>query len=539
MTQKHTARSHARFGLVLTGVSAFFAIGSTLIAQIPLYTYYGGNEFGNDLDHVGDVDGDGYCDFAIGVPRDSTAGVYAGKIELRSGKTGALLYQILGAGDGDQFGSRVVGAGDVDFDGYPDIAGSSLESQSSALAGYVGLFSGSDGTVIREIHGNIGDNGFGRALDAGVDVDGDGVCDVLVGAFASNDAYLYSANSGEMIASFHNASGASDGFGKSVAFVSDLDGDQAPDCLIGAPNGNYAHIRSSMGGQTLRTFQSTEPGAQFGAWVVNLGDTNLDGYEDIGIGAPLAGLNGPASGSAMIFTANDAALQTRVNGLGGFEWGSRIASAGDYDLDGRADFVVGSPYSDLAILYSGKTSQTLAAYPGDNTSYGYGGVLAGGGDCDNDGIPNVLIGSTGHPLSLPLQLQVKLFKECAGTFEWIAQGCAVSNGVVPRLDVSGCAKAKGWIAIRVSGTNKPTPAIVLVGLTPGQATLKGGCSVLIANLAPTVFAMTLEPQTLGSAEKTMFVPLPPNTPIGQVYMQSVLPESGYAATTNVVRMTIE
>lgn len=540
MNDTSSARGDARrprasyFGLLAVSLTT-----TTLGAQIPQFTFWGVNEYGNDVDYIGDVNNDGSCDFAVGVPRDSTTGIYAGMIEVRSGKNGQLLYAIFGKSEGDQFGSRVVGAGDIDGDGVPDIAGSSLESSSSALSGYVGLYSGATGQVIREIHSNAGDNGFGRALDSGVDVDGDGICDVLVGAFASNDAYLYSSRTGDLIADFHDDSGASAGFGMSVAFIDDLDGDDAPDCLIGAPQGNYALIRSSMGGQTLRTYVGTQAGSRFGAWVEALGDTDLDGHRDIAIGAPLSSQNGPAAGYAAIFATGSTSELGRVVGLGGFEWGSRIAAAGDHDLDGRADFAVGSPYSDLSLIYSGATKQTLAAFPGDGTSYGYGGVLAGGGDGDNDGVPNLLVGSTGHPLSLPLQLQVKLFKECAGSFEWIGSGCAVGSGVTPRLDVSGCAKALGWIAIRVSGTNKPTPSIVLAGTSLGHTMMPGGCTVLVAGLAPTVFTLVLEPQTLGSAEKTLFLPMPGMTPQGVVYLQAVLPESGKAATTNVVRMTVE
>lgn len=539
MTRIQSPRRPARFGLALVSCAALSLLARSLEAQIPKYTLWGANEFGNDLDYVGDVDNDGTCDFAIGVPRDSATGVYAGMIEVRSGTTGQVLYALFGKTEGDQFGSRVAGAGDVDGDGIPDIAGASLESTTSALSGYVGIYSGATGAVIREIHSNVGDNGFGRALDAGVDVDGDGVPDVLVGAFASNDAYLYSARTGEQIADFHHDSATNAGFGMSVAFVDDLDGDDAPDCLIGAPTGNYAVIRSAMGGQSLRTYFGNQAGSRFGAWVEALGDTDLDGVRDFAIGAPLAAVNGPASGFAAIYSPHSPVELGRVAGLGGFEWGSRIASAGDHDLDGRADFAVGSPYSDLALLYSGKTRQTLAAFPGDGSSFGYGGVLAGGSDCDGDGIPNLLLGSTGHPLSMPMVLQVKLFKECAGSFDWIASGCAAPGGIVPRLDVSGCAKALGWIAIRVSGTNKPTPSLVLIGGSLGDATMPGGCSVLVAGLAPSVFTLVLEPQTLGSAEKTLFVPMPGTTPQGVVYLQAVLPESGKAATTNVVRMTVE
>jgi FG-GAP repeat len=535
------ARSdHARGRVVSLFFAASIISAASVSAQTPLFILAGQNEFGNDVEHLGDVNSDGCDDFAIGIPRDSAAGTFAGRVEVRSGGTSQILYVSLGAAPGDQFGNRVVAIGDVDSDGAADFAAGSLESGANALSGYVRLISGGTGKILRTFYPHANDNGFARAIAGGEDADGDGIPDLLIGAFASNRAYLYSCHSGEEIAQFAPQTLANDAFGMSVEFVPDADQDDAPDCVIGAPFGNYVAIQSSAGGQLVKKINGESAGARFGTWVARVGDTNDDGIEDIAVGAPLANSNGPSAGYAAVVSSRSGVQLLRVDGLAGYEFGSRVEGAGDIDQDGRPDFAVGSPNADLALLYSGASGATIAAFPGDGTSYGYGGVLAGGGDCDHDGVPNLIVGSTGHPLSMPLLLQVKVFKECAGAFQWVGNGCKIPTGIAPRLDVSGCAKAGSFLAIRVSGSNKPTPALVVFGTHAANVALpSGGCPLLVGGIStPLTMTLTLTPQTLGSGEKTIFLPLPFGVPAGDIWMQALLPESSTAiATTNAVRLT--
>src|SRR5262249_42603430 len=67
---------------------------------------------------VGDVDGDGYPDFAIGELLSGPT--QAGSVLLYSGRNGTFLYEILGDQTMVSFGSVIAGIGDVDGDGFPD-----------------------------------------------------------------------------------------------------------------------------------------------------------------------------------------------------------------------------------------------------------------------------------------------------------------------------------------------------------------------------------------------------------------------------------
>lgn len=509
-------------------------------AQIPQFTFSGAAKFGSDDEYVGDVDGDGTTDFAIGIPRDPSNGEDAGKIQVRSGATGLVIYFLVGA-QKDQYGARIAAAGDLDLDGRPDFLAASLASVGTAVSGYVRAVSGATGGTIRDYLPSAIDLGFGRALAAGSDIDGDAVPDLLIGAFASETVYAYSGASNAKLLKFKPNNIAGVGFGSSVDFCDDADHDQTDDVLIGAPIGGYATIRSSSTNAILRVFEGEPGDDRFGYWVSSTGRIDGDDKRDLVIGAPLSAVNGPASGFAAAYSLLTGQQICRVNGLGGYELGSRVESAGDLDADGRDDLLIGSPYADLALAIDGPTGQTLATFPGDGLSFGYGGVLAGGGDTDHDGLPNPIIASSGNPLSLTLILQVKVFRECAGSFEWIGSGCRAGTGVEPRLDVSGCATYPGFLALRVSGSNQPTPALVLVsaGLAAPGTKLPGGCPLYAALPYPITAILTLAPQTLGSGEKTLFLPMPQGIPTATIVAQAVLPETQGLAATNAVRINFE
>jgi FG-GAP repeat len=117
---------------------------------------------------------------------------------IRSGATGATIRTITGAAASDKFGSSVRGAVDIDFDGIPDAVIGATRPISS---GTVSVRRGSDGSTLFDL--TAGDSGdtFGVAVAAG-DVSGDGVPDVMVGAWSNDDpgtdagaAYVYESPS--------------------------------------------------------------------------------------------------------------------------------------------------------------------------------------------------------------------------------------------------------------------------------------------------------------------------------------------------------
>ncbi len=85
--------------------------------------------FGRDVAFIGDVDGDGYGDFAVSDDEDEAT--KHGKVYIYSGRrlsdTEAPLYIIEGDIDNGRFGERMGGVGDINHDGVYDIGVAAIE----------------------------------------------------------------------------------------------------------------------------------------------------------------------------------------------------------------------------------------------------------------------------------------------------------------------------------------------------------------------------------------------------------------------------
>jgi hypothetical protein len=202
------------------------------------------DQFGWAVAGIGDVDTDGVGDIAVGVPGDDDLASNAGSVIVFSGASGTRVRRITDGGASDQLGYSVAAIGDVNSDGVDDIlAGAPYEDSQNTNAGAAVVLSGADGTRIRLLTDPFGEGNDFLGVSVAVmdDITGDGIQEVVTGAYQDDDvatnagsvSILNPAN-GDQVDKLTDPAGVSnDQFGLSVAAVSDLSGDGAPEILVG------------------------------------------------------------------------------------------------------------------------------------------------------------------------------------------------------------------------------------------------------------------------------------------------------------------
>ena len=216
-----------------------------------------GDLFGEALSSAGDVDRDGIEELVVGAPRHDER---RGKVYVFSGATGGLLYSVEGRSAGDEFGWAVAGVADLRH-GRPSnvlVGSPGYDGDAGEDSGRVVLLSGADGRVLGSLEGTAAAIRFGRAVAPAGDVNRDRTQDFLIGAgpfgftMAPGEAWLVSGSSFGLLWRWEGSHGG-DQFGSSLDGGSDLDGDGLPDVVIGA----YQNIGSSGGGR-VATFQGND-----------------------------------------------------------------------------------------------------------------------------------------------------------------------------------------------------------------------------------------------------------------------------------------
>lgn len=207
-----------------------------------------------------------------------------------------------------------------------------------------------------------------------------------------------------------DGSEASDWLGFAVAGITDLDADGYPDYLVSAPYANpgatdsagSVYVHSGATNELLFQFDGNRSFDQFGAALANAGDVNGDGIEDIIVGAPkvdsfILGL--ARNGSAYVFSGANGGLLYRIEGSQDSEsLGAAVSGAGDVDMDGFDDFIVGAPgynsFHGTARVHSGATGAVLFQFDGVDPAGQLGATVASPGDVNNDGHADIAVGSS-------------------------------------------------------------------------------------------------------------------------------------------------
>jgi hypothetical protein len=143
----------------------------------------GSRSFGWSVSGAGDVNGDGFSDVVVGAYESNTAYLYFGSLSGMS----ATPVILTGPSGSRSFGWSVAGAGDVNGDGLSDLAASAYDSSSAYL--YLGSDSGLTvaPTTLTYPIGSY----FGYSVTSTGDVNRDGFSDLAVGFTSGNRAFVY------------------------------------------------------------------------------------------------------------------------------------------------------------------------------------------------------------------------------------------------------------------------------------------------------------------------------------------------------------
>jgi hypothetical protein len=309
---------------------------------------------------------------------------------------------------GDKLGNKLSGAGDINQDGYEDII---IGADRAGSGGEAYVYSGLDGSLLLHFDAPSAGTFFGSAVDGAGDVNADGYPDVIIGAqWASpggisyaGSTYIYSGLDGELIYQFDAPNGARK-FGNAVAGVGDVNLDGFDDVLIGAYwDSGSAFLYSGLDGSLLLSFAAFQVNDMFGVSVAGAGDVDLDGHNDLLIGAWKADPNGLVdAGSAYVFSGSDGSLVLSIHGAqAGDNFGVTVANASDIDDDGVPDQFIGAysaspgatPLAGSAFVYSGAKETVLFQLDGEEPGDRLGSGLDAGMDVSGDGVPDLLVGA--------------------------------------------------------------------------------------------------------------------------------------------------
>lgn len=415
----------------------------------------GNGNLGISVSSAGDFDGDGIDDLIAGAPNARRAYIFFGQkntFEFRRklAERGSFDFLVssmpldsvlpiinTNMDRDDGFGEIVASAGDVNGDGFDDVAIAAPSATDSR--GRVYIIYGSkklccDTLDVKNevlelkrgfrVDGAEPGDFLGSSVSGGFDFDGDGYDDILMGADGFNGGegaalLMYGRDKIEEVNRFDDI----------------------------AARGGKENPRGVL--LTIKDSEVANEGARpasLGSFVAGLDDVNGDDYDDIAIGADSYARNGAVfvvfgsgakiSGKIKVdeLGGNDGFVSRGVSKGDGF--GSSVSKAGDFNGDGFGDVVVGAPgvkhRTGSAYLIYGRPQFPAEvmpdlALPGKFESDFTGFTVSSAGDIDRDGLDDVLVGAF---MSSPAGL------ELAGSV-YAVLGGESKTGVLPLAGLDG------------------------------------------------------------------------------------------------------
>lgn len=144
-----------------------------------------GQQLGYSMSFVDDVSGDGLIDHAVGAPGSDKVD---GAVFLIASSSGRVVRQIKAPAKAGLFGFAITRL-DVDRDGVSDLVVGAPATQGAAgeRSGAVYAFSGVDRSLLMMLEGESPGQWFGASLEVTGDLDGDGFNELIVGSLVRNE----------------------------------------------------------------------------------------------------------------------------------------------------------------------------------------------------------------------------------------------------------------------------------------------------------------------------------------------------------------
>jgi len=370
----------------LTGTRVVFGSSSGVNRTVDVSMLDGSNGFifgsgATDIKRAGDVNADGLADFVVGNGNASPNGLFgAGVSYVIYGRSegfpevvapasldGTNGFAVLGISAQDRAGLYVSGAGDFNHDGYDDVLigapYQTTDGKAEAGAAYL-LLGGSSYPPVVSLADIETGNGFvfhgsdtqdlaGASVASVGDINHDGIDDLAIGAPGKGPFGVPSDYPGEVYVLFGGSVNS-----RSKITEADLDGT------------NGLVVRGIRGGVVPIEVDQAIWGDMAGADIDTAGDVNSDGIDDMIIGAPHTIINPRRKGVGQVYVVYGSASAFparlnladldgnngfRINGTGTVDYyGVSVASAGDFNDDGRDDIMMGASGQGESYVFYGR-----------------------------------------------------------------------------------------------------------------------------------------------------------------------------------------
>ena len=392
----------------------------------------GRNGFGDRCLSIGDINADGSADYLVAASAHRDANqIEIGKVYLYSGTDGSLIREYLGSNNGSRMGFDMAAMGDINSDGVPDYVIAEPDGFMSAGLnfGWVHMYSGADGSVIHTWTGSETDTKFGEQVENVGDWDGDGVNDLAIGEpFFNSDALR---------------------------------------C-------GRVQVFSGVTGLELISIQGPEEHSNFGVRIYGPGDINNDGSVDLMVQRRLTGTDILKSMVDVYSGRTEKRIATlrspRHHAYPSNSFGHGMIALDDWNGDGFQEIAIsdftaglgGLESRGLIWIYDGRTGLVVKTIAGHAEQRWLGHPLVGLGDVDGDGFRDFAAGQLGHENHLIANGAVAFFSGGTGQLMDRLQG-QIHHGrfgfcIGDATDLNGDGRAEVLIGVPGMGTVNSAPS---------------------------------------------------------------------------------